>query len=95
MPAIKVYPTHEAALDVTHPVSGALSDDGSLWEHDAFTARMISDNAITTDAASGHKSNRAKPDHSKPPAHATVSADAAPSTAIDGNSIVDDRSDAE
>lgn len=73
MPAIKVYPTHEAALDVRHPISGALSDDGSLWENDAFTARMLSDNAVTADAAGGHKSTRAKVDHGKPPAHATGS----------------------
>ncbi|WP_024340986.1 hypothetical protein [Bradyrhizobium japonicum] len=81
MPAIKVYPTHEAALDVRHPVSGAISDDGSIWEHDAFTARMLSDNAITTDIARRHRSKRQKVDHGKPPAHATGSSEPAPQTA--------------
>lgn len=73
MPAIKVYPTHEAALDVRHPVSGALSDEGALWEHDAFTARMLSDNAITIVAGNGHRSSRPKADPRMPPAHATGS----------------------
>lgn len=71
MPIIKVYPTHEAAMDIRHPVSGALSDEGSNWEHDAYTARMLDDRAITTDPKAGHKSSRPKIDHSKPPAHAT------------------------
>lgn len=94
MPAIKVYPTHEAALDVRHPVSGPLSDEGSLWEHDAFTARLLSDNAVTTDAKRGHKSERSKIDHSKPPAHATgAQPDDAPAAAAPPATDPDDHVD--
>lgn len=76
MSKIKVYPTHEMALVITHPLDGPLSDAGSLWERDALTGRLLDSNEITTDPARAHLSSREVPDHARPPAHATYPAGA-------------------
>lgn len=74
MPKIKVYPTQENSFILVHPRDGAISDAGSMWEDDAFTARMITDNAVSTDPARCHKfAPDKKRDYSQPPAHATGS----------------------
>jgi hypothetical protein len=73
MAKIKVYPTHENAGAIRHPVDGPLNDDGSMWEEDGFTGRMLADNAVTTDPERGHKYEAPRPDHTRPPAHATGS----------------------
>ena len=71
MAKIMVYPTHENALVIAHPTDGALSDAGSLWENDGYTARMLADRAVTTVKEHGHISKRHKPDASQPPARGT------------------------
>ena len=71
MPKIKVYPTHESVFHVAHPIDGHISDEGSMWEHDAFTARMLNDNAVSRDEARRHVFAQKRPDPSRPPAHAT------------------------
>lgn len=72
MPKIQVFPTHENAHILSHPIDGKISDAGSWWEDDAFTARMITDNAVSTDKLRAHKfDDDKKADHTKPPAHAT------------------------
>lgn len=84
MSKIMVYPTHQNALVIAHPSDGPLSDQGSLWQHDGFTARMLTDGAVTTDKARGHISTKPKLDASKPPSHAavhTVDEPAAPAVA--------------
>jgi hypothetical protein len=68
-----VYPTHENAHVLAHPQSGKISDEGSKWEHDPFTQRLIDTNEISTDPARAHKfSANKKTDHGKPPARATT-----------------------
>lgn len=72
MPKIKVYPTHENCHVLIHPTDGKLSDEGSLWEYDPFTARLLDTNDLTRDTARAHKFAADKrQDQSKPPAHAT------------------------
>jgi len=73
MPKVTVYPTHENSAAVVHPDSGPVSDEGSSWEYDAFTAKMLADNAVTLEKSAGHKFAAVKQDASKPPAHATGS----------------------
>jgi hypothetical protein len=66
---------HENCHVLAHPIDGKISDEGSDWEDDAFTGRLIDTNEITTDKARAHKFAEVnKPDHSKPPAHATYTA---------------------
>jgi hypothetical protein len=48
MAKIRVYPTHVNALNVKHPIDGALKHGGSDWESDGFTARMLTDGSVTT-----------------------------------------------
>jgi len=71
MSKITVYPLSENALNIKHPSDGPLVDTGSAWNNDGFTARMITDGAITADKDKAFKSEKPKPDLSKPPAHAT------------------------
>jgi hypothetical protein len=84
---LKVYPVHENCHVLRHPVDGKISDEGSLWEDDAFTARLMDTNEVTTDEARAHKfSKNKKHDHTRPPAHATRQ----PEVKIDDDSIVSD-----
>ncbi|HEY2210272.1 MAG TPA: hypothetical protein VGH62_01390 [Bradyrhizobium sp.] len=48
---VTVYPTSRAALAIKHPVNGPLSEGGAQWLRDGFTARMLSDGAVTLDKA--------------------------------------------
>lgn len=59
MSLIKVYPTHPNALNISHPASGKLSEEGSMWLDDSFTARMLTDGAVTTEEPA--KVSAAKP----------------------------------
>jgi hypothetical protein len=45
----KVHATHPNSLNIAHPIDGKLKPEGSHWEDDGFTARMIADGAVTTD----------------------------------------------
>ena len=49
MAKITVYPVKQSSLVLLHPGDGRLVSSGSQWENDGFTARMISDNLVTTD----------------------------------------------
>jgi hypothetical protein len=49
MTTVTVYPTSRAALSIKHPINGALIADGSQWTRDGFTARMLTDGAVTLD----------------------------------------------
>lgn len=51
----KVYPTAENSLVIRHPIDGPLKAEGSDWEVDGFTCRMLVDNALTSDAAQAWK----------------------------------------
>lgn len=50
---MKVYPTSENALNISHPTGGPLKREGSEWPEDGFTARMLTDEAATLDPAKG------------------------------------------
>lgn len=48
--AIIVYPTSKNALNITHPDANVrLTLQGVSWPEDGFTARMLSDEEVTTD----------------------------------------------
>jgi hypothetical protein len=47
----KVYPTSASSLVIAHPIDGKLRAEGSDWEADGFTARMLTDGAVTDDAS--------------------------------------------
>jgi len=49
MTKIKVYPTKASALNVRHLIDGKLARAGSEWTEDGFTARLLTDGAITRD----------------------------------------------
>lgn len=69
---IKVFPVHENSHVLVHPVDGKISDEGSMWEDDGFTGRLLRDNEVTTDTARAHTfADDKKTDYSIPPAHAT------------------------
>jgi hypothetical protein len=76
MPKIKIYPRKASALNVRHPIDGALRPAGSLWEDDGFTARMLTDRAVTTEEAAAWQ---APAPEQKPAA----GADGMPATASD------------
>lgn len=46
----KIYPAQENAIGLRHPIDGPLAAAGSLWTEDGFTARLITDGAVTRDA---------------------------------------------
>jgi hypothetical protein len=54
----KVYPTAENSLVIKHPIDGPLKVEGSDWEVDGFTCRMLVDNAITSDPERGMETGR-------------------------------------
>jgi len=69
---VTVYPrTKNAALAVRHPQDGPLLASGSSWTADGFTARLLIDRTITTNAAEGWKDDRVPYDPTIPPPHAT------------------------
>lgn len=68
---IMVYPATKNSLVIRHPISGPLVIGGSLWEEDAFTMRMLTEFAITTNKASGFNEPSALVDITKSPPHAT------------------------
>lgn len=49
----KVYPTTEVSLVLRHPIDGPLKAEGSDWEVDGFTCRMLVDRAVTSSADEG------------------------------------------
>jgi hypothetical protein len=71
MAKITVYPTKESALNIKHPSSGLLKLEGSQWEMDGFTARMLCDEAVTQVKERAFKSTKEPVDPTQPPAHAT------------------------
>jgi hypothetical protein len=71
MAKITVYPTKASALNIKHPIDGQLKAAGSQWENDGFTARMLSDKAVTTERTDAHKPARPLTDPNAPPPHAT------------------------
>lgn len=74
MAKIKVYPVHENCFVLVHPQDGRISDEGSMWEDDGFTGRLLRDNEVTTDTARAHKfADDKKVDYTVPPPHATGS----------------------
>lgn len=46
---ITVYPVKQSSLVLVHPADGPLKPEGSDWDNDGFTARMLSDNLVTQD----------------------------------------------
>lgn len=70
MAKITVYPTKENALNIRHPIDGPLRATGSAWEQDGFTARMLSDGAVTQDEAKAWLPTK-HIDPAARPAHAT------------------------
>lgn len=70
MTKITVYPVKAGALNIKHPIDGPLQATGSDWEIDGFTARMLTDQAITKDKAKAMKA----PPQAAPtaPAHKTA-----------------------
>lgn len=71
MAKITVYPTKESALNIRHPSDGPLKLAGSQWEQDGFTARMLTDGAVTRDKDAAFKSTKEPVDPTLPPPHAT------------------------
>lgn len=51
----KVYPTGENSLVIKHPIDGPLKVEGSDWEVDGFTCRMLVDRALTSDQSEAWK----------------------------------------
>lgn len=51
----KVYPTGASSMAIKHPIDGQLKIEGSEWEVDGFTARMLVDRAITSNAEEAWK----------------------------------------
>jgi hypothetical protein len=51
----KVYPATENALIIEHPIDGKLKPEGSDWEVDGFTCRMLADREITSEPPSAVK----------------------------------------
>jgi hypothetical protein len=49
MVKINVFPKSPNALVIKHPTDGPLRAEGSSWEYDGFTARLLVDGEITTD----------------------------------------------
>lgn len=67
-----VYPAHEHACAIMHPIDGHLAPEGAQWTDDGFTARMISDGLVTT-----HKAKLVKaeyPQHPRYPAQSQAPA---------------------
>jgi hypothetical protein len=75
MAKITVYATKQSAFNIVHPTDGALKSGGSSWENDGFTARMLSDGALTTIANAAVESDLPAYDPTKPPAHYTGAGD--------------------
>ena len=50
MAKIRVYPAKASALNLRHPIDGKLGATGGEWTEDGFTARLLTDGAITRDA---------------------------------------------
>lgn len=48
---VKVYPTKRTAVGLKHPHGPVLLITGSLWPQDSFTARRLTDGAVTKDAS--------------------------------------------
>lgn len=63
----KVYPTGETSLVIKHPIDGPLKIEGSDWEVDGFTCRMLSDHAVTSDQNEAWKATPAKAPPPPPP----------------------------
>jgi hypothetical protein len=57
----KVYPTRETSLVLRHPIDGPLMAEGSDWELDGFTCRMLVDHALTSNPEEAWKPFAAAP----------------------------------
>jgi len=78
---ITVYPTAKNSLVLSHPIDGPLSTDGSSWTRDGFTARMITDGAITDDPSKGWTPD-VPVDAMAAPAHSTAVEDNPPTVKV-------------
>ncbi len=63
----KVFATHPNALNIAHPMDGKLRPDGSFWEDDGFTARMLADGAVTEEDPAKTTPPDSPPAATKPP----------------------------
>lgn len=72
MTKIMVYPTAQNSLVIRHPIDGQLKAEGSKWEQDGFTARMLTDGAVTSSHNLAWESAEPPADPSAPPAHKTA-----------------------
>ena len=81
MSKITVYPLSENALNIKHPSDGPLVDTGSAWNNDGFTARMITDGAITDDPSKGWTPD-VPIDAMAAPAHSTAVPDNPPTVKV-------------
>lgn len=52
---VMVYPTSKNAMNIRHPDGNLpLRESGGEWPNDGFTARMLTDRAVTLDKSEGY-----------------------------------------
>ena len=44
---VMVFAVKPSVIGLRHPIDGPLKPEGSLWELDGFTARMLTDGLVT------------------------------------------------